>query len=253
MTIHGLLKELRTDNGPPFQSHKVAKYLKSWRIHHRRITPHWPQANGELERFMRTLNKVIRIAHANLQPYEWAIYTFLQEYRQTPHSITDQAPGHMLMGRVVHDSIPHHPDWTPTPVDRMRSLCQLQKSNGRISHRCKAMSSRFQVGDAVLLKHQNPGSKLQLPFQQSAWTILRITGAKVIVRRGRDEVSQNMSHVKKFHCLLPPPEEEEGAEHNCDPVDVTSPEGPSERVRPCLENEPSWRNLIQMKRRQLLK
>ncbi|KAJ1151713.1 hypothetical protein NDU88_004493 [Pleurodeles waltl] len=68
-------------------------------------------------------------------------------------------------------------------------------------------------------------------------------GTKVTVRRGLDEVSQNISHVTELHGPLPPPEEEEGAEDNCDPLNIASPEGPSERVGPGEDNEPSRRPL----------
>ncbi|KAJ1198692.1 hypothetical protein NDU88_002531 [Pleurodeles waltl] len=74
---------------------------------------------------------------------------------------------------------------------------------------------------------------------QAPRTIVRIKGTKVTVRRGLDEVSRNISHVKKFHGPMPFPEEEDGSEHNCDPLDVVSPEGPSGRVGPGKENEPS--------------
>ncbi|KAJ1199618.1 hypothetical protein NDU88_003451 [Pleurodeles waltl] len=78
-----------------------------------------------------------------------------------------------------------------------------------------------------------------LPFVSSP-----TAGTKVTVSRGLDVVSRNISHVKRFHGPVPPPEEEEGAEHNCDPLDVTSPEGPSKRIGPGEDNEPSWRTAL---------
>ena len=35
---------------------------------HRKITPHWARANGEVERFMRTVKKVIKIALMEQKP-----------------------------------------------------------------------------------------------------------------------------------------------------------------------------------------
>jgi hypothetical protein len=32
-------------------------------FHHRKITPEWPKANSESERFMRTIQKTLRAAH----------------------------------------------------------------------------------------------------------------------------------------------------------------------------------------------
>ena len=61
---YGIPKSLTSDNGPPFKSHKFRQFTDHLGFHHRRITPHWPEANGESERFMRTLEKAIRTAHA---------------------------------------------------------------------------------------------------------------------------------------------------------------------------------------------
>ena len=49
---------LRTDNGPPSNSHKFKTYASITGFRHRRITPLWSQANGETERFMRIVKKV---------------------------------------------------------------------------------------------------------------------------------------------------------------------------------------------------
>ncbi|XP_057292544.1 uncharacterized protein K02A2.6-like [Hydractinia symbiolongicarpus] len=48
---------LVSDNGPPFRSNEVKRYMEKRRIYHRRVTPLWPQANGEVERFMLPLTK----------------------------------------------------------------------------------------------------------------------------------------------------------------------------------------------------
>lgn len=39
-------------------------------IKHRKITPRHPQANGEVERFMKTLRKCIRAANVENKPWE---------------------------------------------------------------------------------------------------------------------------------------------------------------------------------------
>ncbi|XP_078509666.1 endogenous retrovirus group V member 2 Env polyprotein-like [Lissotriton helveticus] len=62
--MFGYPNEIRRDNGPPFQGHEFHEFLHHHGIRHRRITPQGPQANGEIEFFMRTNNKTIRIAVA---------------------------------------------------------------------------------------------------------------------------------------------------------------------------------------------
>jgi hypothetical protein len=62
--IHGLPCELTDDNGSQFVSSEFEEFCEKNGIYHRRITPLWPQANAEIERQMRNLNKVIKISYA---------------------------------------------------------------------------------------------------------------------------------------------------------------------------------------------
>lgn len=58
--LFGIPRQLKTDNGPPFQGHEFQNYLQHMGVRHMKITPYWPRANGIVERFMRNLNKVLR-------------------------------------------------------------------------------------------------------------------------------------------------------------------------------------------------
>ena len=64
-TTYRILNKILTDNGPPFQSKEFAKFAEGGAFHHHRITPLHSQANGEVEPFIRILNKAEQIA--NLQ------------------------------------------------------------------------------------------------------------------------------------------------------------------------------------------
>ena len=54
-STHRLSEIAKSDNGPPFNSSAFQMFAQYLGFKHQRITPHWPQANGEVERFMRTL------------------------------------------------------------------------------------------------------------------------------------------------------------------------------------------------------
>jgi transposase InsO family protein len=71
-------------NGPPFQGHQFREYAEKKGFYHHRITPKHPQANGESERFMRNLNKAIRIAEKENTDYKEKIEGMLVAYRATP-------------------------------------------------------------------------------------------------------------------------------------------------------------------------
>jgi hypothetical protein len=77
-SIFGIPKELKSDNGPPFNSQEFRKFADNMRFKHRKITPLWPRANKECERFMKTIGKAIHTAHTEHSSWKQEIYTFLR-------------------------------------------------------------------------------------------------------------------------------------------------------------------------------
>ncbi|KAJ1153628.1 hypothetical protein NDU88_006387 [Pleurodeles waltl] len=50
-------------------------------------------ANGDVERFMWTLNRALRIGVSQQESSKICLHAFLRAYRQTPHSTTGCSPG----------------------------------------------------------------------------------------------------------------------------------------------------------------
>ena len=77
-SMFGIPKTLKTDNGPPFNSSKFAQFANYLGFHHRRVTPLWPRANGEAERMMRNLNKVIQTSHVDGKHWKQNLNEYLR-------------------------------------------------------------------------------------------------------------------------------------------------------------------------------
>ena len=90
-SIFGVPEEVRTDNGPPFQSEGFGEFATRMGFKHRKVTPEWPRANGEVESFMKNLGKVIRTAYIDQVPWQQRLREFLRVYTATPHSTTQVA------------------------------------------------------------------------------------------------------------------------------------------------------------------
>ena len=58
----GIPKELITDNGPQFSSHKLRSFSKIWDILHKRISPCYHQSNGLAERSIQTVKRTVNKA-----------------------------------------------------------------------------------------------------------------------------------------------------------------------------------------------
>ena len=59
----GVPQVVRTDNGPHFNSSEFENFSDYLGFRHRKVTPRWPRANGEVERFMRTLEENLSHIH----------------------------------------------------------------------------------------------------------------------------------------------------------------------------------------------
>ena len=103
---HGLPLSLRTDNASSFVCEYFENYLQSQGIEHRRNTPLWPQANGEVERQNRSILKRLRISQSQNRNWRLDLDDYLIMYRSTPHSVTGMSPAEMLFGRKIRTCVP---------------------------------------------------------------------------------------------------------------------------------------------------
>ena len=61
----GIPDIVKSDNGPPFNSTDFKKYLG---FKHKKVTPYWPEANGEIENVMKPLGKACAAAQIEGKP-----------------------------------------------------------------------------------------------------------------------------------------------------------------------------------------
>ena len=54
---YGVPEVVKSDNGPPFNSHKFKEYARGEGFKHQKVTPGWPEANGDVERCMQRIKK----------------------------------------------------------------------------------------------------------------------------------------------------------------------------------------------------
>ncbi|XP_057294040.1 uncharacterized protein K02A2.6-like [Hydractinia symbiolongicarpus] len=105
-SMFGYHGKICSDNDPQFTSAEIEQYFKERNIHHERSSPYNPQGNGEVERFNRTLSKVIKCAITEQKDWKKELNHFLLMYRTTPHSITGVSPADMLLKHKPNNGIP---------------------------------------------------------------------------------------------------------------------------------------------------
>ena len=166
-STYGLPKTVISDNGPPFKSHALKTYFQQKNVSHRRITPLWPQANAQAERFMKSLNKIVKSAYIEGKPWKNQVYEFLFAYRNTPHCTTQVAPADLMFQRKLQHTLPTiskeiNPQMNDIVDQRDRKRKEAAKEY--TDYRRHAKDRTFEKGDRVIIKQQKK-NKLSPLFQ----------------------------------------------------------------------------------------
>ena len=212
-SVHGVPEEVKSDNGPPFQSEDFKHFAEYLGFHHRKITPGYPQANGEVERFMRTLEKAIRCAIVEGKQWKQELSRFLRNYRITPHSSTGIPPATALFNRSIRSTLPE-------VQKRAKKHESLRAADAKSKHTMKeyadkrrnAAYSSIQPGVTVLVK-QEKVNKYSTPFNPRPYEVTARKGNMITAENGEHKVTRNASKFKgispKFQADVYTPDEEQ--------------------------------------------
>ena len=113
-SIFGYPVKILTDDGKQFISSQFKQFLNDHNIQHHPVSPYWPQANGEVERFNRTLGKMLQCAATEGKDWRSELNKFLLQYRTTPHPATGETPANMLFNYQPKNDLPSHKNNTKT-------------------------------------------------------------------------------------------------------------------------------------------
>ena len=203
-STHGNPEILKTDNGPPFQSYEFKLFMEQLGIRHRKITPLWPRANAQAENFMKPLNKAITAATVEGKAWSREMYTFLRNYRATPHITTGKAPAELLFGNNIRTCIPEVTCMKDDSIVRARDSEMKAKQKQYADERNHAKSSEICVGDTVLIR-QKKRNKLTPAYNPEPFVVEKIKGSMITARSPNLGVkSRNSSMFKQISNSIPP-------------------------------------------------
>ncbi|XP_014677756.1 PREDICTED: uncharacterized protein K02A2.6-like [Priapulus caudatus] len=194
----GIPDVVKTDNGPPFQSSEFANFAKYMGFHPRKVTPLWPEANGDVESFNKPLNKACTAAQVERQPWKQVMYGFLWNYRNTPHCTTMQTPASIVHRYMGTTKLPQIPAKISDTVLRGIDNRNKEKMKRYADRRRHTKESKLRVGDKVLMKN-NVSGKLIPKFKPDPYEVIDIRGPMVIIQRGEEVKARNCSLLKQIH------------------------------------------------------
>ncbi|XP_046328438.2 uncharacterized protein K02A2.6-like [Haliotis rufescens] len=191
----GIPHQLKTDNGPPFNGYEFSTYAEHTGFKHRKITPLWPQANAETERFMRTIKKCIKGAIAQGQNWKQEMYRFLLSYRTTPHTSTGVPPATAMFNRNLRNRLPSLSKSSKSRNRKKRQRDMAAAMKQYADRKAYVKPHSFKEGDAVLLKDMSM-RKSNTPYEPVPLTVTSTKGSMISAECGGRKVTRNSSFFK---------------------------------------------------------
>ena len=200
--LFGFPKQIKTDNGPPFQSYKVNEFLKLHNIKHRKITPLWPRANAICERFMRSLNRVMKNASVYGTNWRDELDVFLSSYRATPHDSTGVAPA-KLMFKTSSTTCNLPLFRTNNKMDneieakaRHNDMKAKQTMKHNMDKKLRVKPHDLTKGDNVYIRLQARNKATPI-FDPNPYVVIEVKGSMITAKRNSEIKTRNCSHFRK--------------------------------------------------------
>ena len=196
---HGVPETVRTDNGPPFNGKAFKSFSERIGFQTQKVTPLWPEANGQAEAFMKCLGKIVRTAHIENKDWKAALYRFLLAYRATPHPSTGVAPAKLMYpGRPYRTLLPNQTsvavsEQAVADFNRRAMAAAKAYADGKR----KAVPCSLALGDTVLVRQQKR-NKLTSFFDPQPLRIVDVKGSMITAVRDDWKVVRNSSFFKKI-------------------------------------------------------
>ena len=94
----GIPEFIVSDNGPQYSSHKMKEFAQLYGFTHITSSPRYPQSNGQAERAVQTVKKLLRTSGD--------LYLSVLNCNATPMPWCGFSPSELLMGRKVRTTVP---------------------------------------------------------------------------------------------------------------------------------------------------
>ena len=194
---HGYPEIVRHDGGPPYNGREWREYARQLGFKTDKTPPYHPQANGLVEKFNRSIVKMIHGAIAEKRDPKVEVQKFLTNYRNTPHDTTGKCPSQLLMNRIIRTKVPA---FIPTPTGkahkeaRQADKKEKEKQKNYADKKRRARYVEYKVGDRVLLRQTK--TTVKPPYDPEAYVVEEVKGTEVTARRGKKKVTRNVQRWK---------------------------------------------------------
>ena len=214
----GVPMELHGDQGRNFESRLLREVLERLGFRRTRTTPLYPQSDGMMERYVKTVLEHMKVVSNHQRDWEERLPLFLMAYRASTHETTGVTPANMVFGRELRlpcvlmfgaspDKEQSVTDYAADLVERLHDTHHFARQHLEVaSDRMKARydqlanSADFQEGDSVWLyrpiRKRGKSPKLQTCWEGPYTIITRIND--VVYRIQRHSLAKMVVHLDRL-------------------------------------------------------
>ena len=154
---YGIPEKVKSDNRPPFNSGEYLQFANEWGFEVSHSSPKYPQSNGEVERAVQTVQRLLK--KEKDKDKEKALLA----YRSKP-LLCGHSPAELLMGRKIRTTVPvFHtlltPKW-PNPLRLQEQEAQRkvqQQEYFYTRHRAMPLQKHTPGTEVRITTHPEPG------------------------------------------------------------------------------------------------
>ncbi|XP_055590206.1 uncharacterized protein K02A2.6-like [Uranotaenia lowii] len=198
----GFPKNIKSDNGPPFNSDDYQQYCKERGINVLYSTPLYPQQNGLAESCMKLVNKAMAAAHANGSNYVDELNAAVKAYNAAFHSVTKVPPEEVMTGRKIKRNLPLLRRGRAIIDDELLNARDREskiKSKEREDLKRGARTCRVQPGDMVIVE-RNIRMKGDSRFDPRKFTVVKENNGNLLLNDEHGQLlKRHVSQTKKVH------------------------------------------------------
>ncbi|XP_065176300.1 uncharacterized protein K02A2.6-like [Sycon ciliatum] len=205
--IHGVPEVLVSDNGPQFASAEFSAFATVMKVSHRTSSPRYPQSNGEAERAVQTVKRLLK-TNDNLDDA-------LLVYRSTPLA-NGFSPAELLFGRRLRTRLPStkealRPGWPDIEALRKREAASKTRQSA-------SYDAAHRVQPLPVLEQ---GTRVWIPDLESEAVVTERTDERsyTVATDDLTEYRRNRRHIKILPDVQPAPQ-----------LNASAPEPPSADV-----------------------
>ena len=208
----GIPDVVKTDNGPPFNSSAFKSFAQTLGFQHHKVTPLWLRPNGEVERFVRTVKKVIKTANLERKSWKQEMYRFLRNFRETHHTTTRIPPATALFNRAIKTKLPELNEGQQESTLKANDRKAKKKMKTYADAKAYVRPSEIKEGDTVFIKRDDTKRKRDTPYRPEPYVVIAKKGSMVAARNNSDTVTRNSSFFKKASIESPETSDDEDSD-----------------------------------------